>query len=286
MPKNDKLEQIIEHLGELPTLPVVIQKINALLSNPRTTATEVGQAIATDQAIAAKIIRLVNSALYGFPGRISTITHAIVILGFSTVKNVILTTSILSRFDLKKNIQGFDMMGLWKHSVATGSIARLIAQEIGFRGKEEAFVGGLLHDLGKLVHALYLPDSFVQVVNTAHDRHILIYEAEQDQHRVTHEEIGTWIAEKWNLPNDLTAVIKFHHSPTKAGPHSLLVSIVHLADILARGLEIGTPGDQTIPVVDLDAWAMLGLSDAQILKILELSEKEIEQSSVFLTVND
>jgi len=286
MAKTDKLAQIIEHLGELPTLPVVIQKINALLSNPRTTATEVGQAIATDQAIAAKIIRLVNSALYGFPGRISTITHAIVILGFSTVKNVILTTSILSRFDLKKNIQGFDMMGLWKHSIATGSIARLIAQEIGFRGKEEAFVGGLLHDLGKVVHALYLPDSFVQVVTAAHEKHLLIYEAELDLHGVTHVDIGAWIADKWNLPNDLAAVIKFHHSPSKAGPHALLVSIIHLADILARGLDIGTPGDKTVPVVDLEAWTMLGLTEAQILRILELSEKEIEQSSVFLTIND
>ncbi|HSQ42852.1 MAG TPA: HDOD domain-containing protein, partial [Fibrobacteraceae bacterium] len=91
MPRNERFEQMTRNLGELPTLPVIIQKINALLSNPRTTATEIGQAISSDQAIAAKIIRLVNSALYGFPGRISTITHAIVILGFSTVKNVILT---------------------------------------------------------------------------------------------------------------------------------------------------------------------------------------------------
>lgn len=286
MASNEQMEKLVERLGELPTLPVVIQKINALLSNPRTTATEVGQAIATDQAIAAKIIRLVNSALYGFPGRISTITHAIVILGFSTVKNVILTTAILSRFDLKKTVQGFDMAGLWKHSVATGSIARLIAQEIGFKGKEEAFVGGLLHDLGKVAHALYLPDSFVEVVQHAHDKQILFHDSEKDLHGTTHVEIGSWVAEKWNLPNDLTAVISLHHSPTKAGNHALLVSIVHLADILARGLQIGNPGDNTIPIVDLEAWAMLGLSEAQLQRILDLSQEEIDRASIFLTVND
>lgn len=286
MSSPEQLEKLIERLGELPTLPVVIQKINALLSNPRTTATEVGQAIATDQAIAAKIIRLVNSALYGFPGRISTITHAIVILGFSTVKNVILTTAILSRFDLKKTVNGFDMAGLWKHSVATGSIARLIAQEIGFKGKEEAFVGGLLHDLGKVAHALYLPDSFVSVVEHAHEKQILFYDSERDLHGTTHADIGTWVAEKWNLPNDLTAVISLHHNPTKAGNHALLVSIVHLADILARGLQVGNAGDSTIPIVDLDAWAMLDLSEEQLLRILEQSHDEIERASIFLTVND
>lgn len=286
MSNHEQLEKLIDRLGELPTLPVVIQKINALLSNPRTTATEVGQAIATDQAIAAKIIRLVNSALYGFPGRISTITHAIVILGFSTVKNVILTTAILSRFDLKKTVKDFDMAGLWKHSVATGSIARLIAQEIGFKGKEEAFVGGLLHDLGKVAHALYLPDSFVSVVQHAHEKQILFYDSERDLHGTTHADIGAWVAEKWNLPNDLTAVISLHHNPTKAGNHALLVSIIHLADILARGLQIGNAGDATIPIVDLDAWAMLDLSEAQLLRILEQSHDEIERASIFLTVND
>jgi len=286
MIRNEKMEQLIAHLGELATLPVVIQKINALLSNPRTTAAEVGQAIAADQAIAAKIIRLVNSALYGFPGRISTISHAIVILGFSTVKNVILTTAILSRFDLKKSVHGFDMMGLWKHSVATGSIARLIAQEIGYRGKEEAFVAGLLHDLGKVVHALYLPESFMDVVKQAELKHSLFGEAELELHGISHTEIGAWVAEKWNLPADLSAVISLHHAPLKAGNHIMIASIVHLADILARGMDYGTAGDQSIPIIDMDAWKLLGLTEASLLRVLALSKEEVERASVFLTLND
>jgi len=165
-------------------------------------------------------------------------------------------------------------------------LARLIASEIGFKGKEEAFVGGLLHDLGKVVHALYLPESFVQVVNNAHDKHILFHESEMELHGVTHVDIGTWVSEKWNLPNDLSSVISLHHNPTKAGNHTLLVSIVHLADILARALEAGNPGDQTIPIMDLEAWSMLGLTEEQLVRILERSQAEIEQASIFLTVND
>lgn len=286
MLNQDPLKSLIARIGELPTLPSVILRINALLSNPRTTAQEVGIAIASDQSIAAKIIRLVNSAMYGFPGRISTITHAIVILGFSTVKNVILTTSILSNFDMKKNIPGFDMSGLWMHSLATGSIARLIAQEIGYKGKEEAFVGGLLHDLGKVIHALYLQESFIRILNYSQSQNILYLESEKLLEKTSHDQIGAWLSEKWNLPADLTAVLTHHHHPNLAGSHALLVSIVHVADVLARSLQIGHPGDLSLPIIDLDAWNRLELTEEQILRILRASEVEIDRASIFLTVND
>jgi HD-like signal output (HDOD) protein len=126
----------------------------------------------------------------------------------------------------------------------------------------------------------------MEVVNHAHEKQMLFYDSEKDIHGATHADIGAWIAEKWNLPNDLTAVISLHHNPTKAGNHALLVSIVHLADILARGLQVGNPGDNTIPIVNLDAWAMLDLSESQLARILEQSQEEIERASIFLTVND
>lgn len=281
-----KVAKLLANFGELPTLPAVLHKINALLSNPRTTAVEVGLAISTDQAIAAKIIRLVNSALYGFPGRISTISHAIVILGFSTVKSIILTTAILSQFNLKAKITGFEMTGLWKHSLATGSLAKLIAQEVGFKGKEEAFVGGLLHDIGKAVHALLLPEDFGKLVATAHEKHQWFYEVELIQNGITHIEIGTALADKWNLPADLKACITHHHHPMRADHHSQLVAIVHVADIMARGLCIGTPGDPSIPLIDQEAWTLLNLDATKIEKILSQFDKEMENSSIFLSIND
>ncbi len=283
---SDKNIKLPASFGELPTLAAVIHRINALLSNPRTTSSEVGVAISTDQAIAAKIIRLVNSALYGFPGRISTISHAIVILGFATVKSIILTTSILSQFNLKAKIQDFDMAGLWKHSLATGCLAKLIAQEIGFRGKEEAFVGGLLHDMGKAVHALYMPEDFVKIISKAQERHLWIHEVELDQNGYTHVNIGAAVAEKWNLPADLRSCITQHHNPVQAGPHQTLVSIVHVADIMARGLCIGTPGDPSLPIVELQAWEHLGPDATKIRNVLLKFDKEMEQSSVFLSIND
>lgn len=286
MNSQDSLNKMVAGIKELPTLPSVIQKINQLLLNPRTSANEIGTAIASDQAIASKVIRLVNSAFYGFPGRINTITHAIVILGFSTVKNIVLTTSILSALQSKKGPAGFDLLQFWRHSVATGAMARLLARETGSRAQEETFICGLLHDLGKLILALYREDMFGVVWNRASARGELFYDAELSLHGVSHCQLGGWLAEQWHLPADIESVLLHHHTPAKAGPHSLINAYVHIGDILARALEIGNPGDDSIPLVDETAVKMVGLDRKLLSRILPQAFGEIERASIFLTVHE
>ena len=129
MPDKKKIMEKISNLSSIPTLPSIIVQITSLLQSPKTSAEELGRAIASDQALAAKVLKLVNSAFYGFPGRISTITHAIVILGFSTIKNVVLTASILDIFKKKSdNITDFDIEQFWMHSIACGAAAKSIAR--------------------------------------------------------------------------------------------------------------------------------------------------------------
>lgn len=286
MEMAEQLKTLVERIGELPTLPSVIHRINQLLTNPRTSANEVGSAIASDQVIASKVIKLVNSAFYGFPGRINTITHAIVILGFSTVKNVVLTTAILSAFDTRRKLPGFDLMGFWKHSVATGAVAKVLAKQTNFKGQEEAFISGLLHDLGKLILALHLSEEFQALVELADRKHILFYEAEKERLGITHCELGQWLANRWNLPPDLTSVLAFHHTPARAGKYIQLNAIVQLADVLARGLQIGHPGDKTIPIIDPEILKIVGLPMETLPNLLETLHIEIEKASVFLTVNE
>lgn len=283
MSTASRLQAMVERMGDLPTLPTVLLTINKLLTNPRTSAYEVGNAITNDQVIASKVLKLVNSAFYGFPGRVNTITHAIVILGFSTVKNIVLTTSILGAFDTKKSIGNFELMSFWRHSVATGSIARLIAKETGFRGDEEAFIGGLLHDLGKLVLALHAPDDFKACLELASQQGCLFYEAEKQLLGVTHTDLGGWLQGRWNLPPDIASVLVFHHSPpSMAGAHARLVAIVQLADILARGLQIGHPCDSSMPILSDEAWSLLSISPQQIDSVLALSAEEVMKASFFL----
>lgn len=285
MSTANRLQAMVDRMGDLPTLPSVLLTINKLLSNPRTSANEVGDAISSDQVIASKVLKLVNSAFYGFPGRVNTITHAIVILGFSTVKNIVLTTSILGAFSTRKNVGNFDLMGFWRHSVATGAIARLIAKETGYRAHEEAFIGGLLHDLGKLVLALHAPEEFGQCLEYALEKHCTFFDAERQLLGVTHTDLGRWLQERWNLPNDIAAVLVYHHGkPHLAGSHARLVAIVQLADILARGLQMGHPCDQSMPILPMESWQTLNITARQIDSILLESSGEIRRASFFLEV--
>jgi HD-like signal output (HDOD) protein len=160
--KNQQaIRKTLESISTIPTLSIVLDKLARLLQNPQTSAEEIGRAITTDQALASKVLKLVNSAFYGFPGKIGTITHAVVILGFSTVKNIVLTASIFDAFSNRKN-QGseFSMEKFWTHSIGCGAASQTIAKHIGFKEKEECFIAGLIHDIGKIILCHYFHEEF------------------------------------------------------------------------------------------------------------------------------
>ncbi len=277
-----QLKSVIENLTDIPTLPTVVSKITTLMQNPRTSAGEVGQAITTDQSLTSKTLKLVNSAFYGFPGRINTITHAIVILGFTTVKNIVLTASIFDALSKKGRNQFFDVEAFWLHSIATGAISKVIAENMKSKYTEEAFIGGLLHDLGKVICNICAEEEYNKVIRYQRENDCLIKDAELKVLKVTHQDVGGWIASKWNLPKDLSAVLQYHHYPLSAGAYEELASIVHLADILCRGLGVGSGGDNKVPIVEDSVWNKLKLDNMDFEKLLNKAETEIDKASVFL----
>ncbi len=275
--------QTIENISSIPTLPTVIERLTRLLQNPKTSAEEVGKAITTDQALASKVLKLVNSAFYGFPGRISTITHAIVILGFSTVKNVVLTASIFDAFRNKREgMAGFDLENFWLHSIACGAASSSIAKQIGSSEKEECFIAGLVHDIGKLILCQYLPDEFSLALRHSAENRQLLYDSEKKLFDSTHEQIGGYLAERWNLPTSLQNAVKYHHRPSPTHDHYLITAAVHCADILVRALDYGNGGDSQIPSVSEQAWKSLGLDNVDLMALLESIHVEIEKASVFI----
>jgi HD-like signal output (HDOD) protein len=275
----------LESISSIPTLPVVIDKITRLLQNPKTSAEEIGKAITTDQALASKVLKLVNSAFYGFPGRISTITHAIVILGFSTVKNVVLTASIFDAFRKQgTGIEGFDLEQFWLHSIACGAAAQSIAKITGSNQKEECFIAGLIHDIGKIILCQYLPEDFREAYMHARNNSILFFESEKKLFDVTHQEIGGFLTERWNLPKDLQNAVKFHHDPSPTLEHYMMVSIVHCADIMVRALDCGNGGDSKIPIMSDNVWKSLGLDSTPLGHVFEAINDEIQKASVFINL--
>jgi putative nucleotidyltransferase with HDIG domain len=261
--KQERLLSIIEdELQDLPSLPAVVVRVMQTINDPTTSATDLNRLISTDQALAAKILRLVNSSYYGFPRKITTITHAIVILGFSTVRNLATSLGVVNAFDSSNMITALDREAFWSHSVAVASAASLIARRKNASAKvlEEVFIGGLLHDIGKLFLDQYFPQQYAIAIKLAKAANISIWEAEKTALGIGHVLVGKRVAEKWNLPPSLAAMIALHHQTAYSKEYMEIVSIVHAADYLARRVKLGNAGDDLCPPIAPEVQQWLAFS--------------------------
>jgi putative nucleotidyltransferase with HDIG domain len=238
----------------------VAKNLITLVQNPQTSAREVGELISKDQALTSRVLRLVNSAYYGFPKQITTVNHAVVILGFNRVKNIVLAASIFRMKDPGAHGR-FDAPAFWRHSLGAAVAARALARELGWGDAEEGFVCGLLHDIGKLVLAQSVPAEYEKCLEEAEGRHCTIRETELEILGLDHATVGAWLAERWALPPAVHAGILNHHGPGETRKDRDAVRATHLGDIFARAMQIGSGGDSSIPHVDPVLAAELDLSE-------------------------
>jgi putative nucleotidyltransferase with HDIG domain len=276
------LSRIIARVEDLPTLPRTVLKITELVNDPKSSARDLARIITDDQVLAARLLKLVNSSFYGFPQRISTITGAIVLLGFDAIRNLLLTTSVFDLFPSRKRGSLFRQEQFWDHSLGCAVAAKIIGNHLRYDKVEELFVSGLLHDIGKIVEMIFLPDAFNKIVHLIQNENILMIGAEERILGYSHPEVGKLLAEKWNLPPKLTGVILHHHQPGEAGRFALEAAIVHLADILCRSLNIGYGGDNKMPALDKTAWNTLRIRSQAIEPILAEINKEFNDISLFI----
>lgn len=270
----EKLQQLVQTIRDLPALPEVVVRVMRMAEDPRSDAQGIARVIATDQAMAARVLKLANSAFYGLPRRVGTLSEAVVILGFRTIKNLAIAASTFEL--LNREIAGYWLQRgeLWRHSLACAIGAQLIARRARLPVSEEAFVAGLLHDIGKVAIDLFVRAQFDQIMERAlHDR-IPFVEAEQAVLGFNHAMAGGLIAEKWNLPPLLVSVIKYHHQPSSAPDRDPMISVVHLADLLSITMGIGIGGDGLYYTLEDGTLAMFDLSQAD---IDELCEEIVDQ---------
>lgn len=285
--KQRRLKRITQSIIGLPTLPTVITQLMTLIDSPKTSGRHVAQLISTDQALTAKILKLANSSFYGFPREIATVQHAVVILGFETVKSLGLSVSVLQRFSGPSDNAHFDRQGFWEHSIACGVSAKLLATKLGYRLPGEAFAAGILHDVGKLILNQYLPAEFAQVIERMRTEDLYIGKAEELVLGLTHSEVGSWLAEKWNLPGQLVDAIAYHHAPGRLTRNAELPALIHLADFLCRRERIGDGVGQRLPTLDSAAFQVFGIREepkAALKRIFGYGEelrREMEKADAF-----
>jgi len=285
--KQERLLRIIEdELQDLPPLPAVVMRVMQTVNDPTTSAADLNRLIASDQALASKVLRLVNSSYYGFPRRIATVTHAVVILGFNTVRNLTTSLGVFNAFESRGQRTALDRDQFWAHSVACGVAAGVIARRknIAAKAVEEVFVGGLLHDVGKLFLDQYFPDQYAIAIKLARAAHISIWDSEKTALGVGHALVGKRISEKWNLPLSLTSMVMLHHQPAFAKEYFELTALVHAADRVARKLKLGNGVDDLDPELVPEVSAWLGFSEPVWNAVEEETAQKFEQAKDFLTV--
>ena len=209
---QEGLKRLVSQMESLPSLPSLYTQIVELIQSPDGSIKQIGEVIAQDLAMTAKILQLVNSAFFGIPRHISNPAQAAGMLGLDTIKALVLTTGIFSKFEQKRFVH-FGIETLWNHSIKTGAIAKKIAdkESADKHLSDNAFMAGLLHDVGKLVLMANVPDKYKAVIETIKEQNITLNQAEQSVFGTSHAEVGAYLAGLWGLPDAIVEAVAFHH---------------------------------------------------------------------------
>ncbi len=255
-------------VANLPVMPTTLDEVNRLMESPDVSTVKIAKAIGYDQAMAAKVLRMVNSPIYGFPGRISSLQHALTLLGLNVIRGVILSTSVFDAMNA-------GMAGLWDHSLGCSLACAQIAREIDKKNPEEFAVAGLLHDIGKAVFSLQLPEAKQEIDQIVATEDCSFFEAENRVLGFGHDRVNKWLCEHWNLPLIIKEGMVCHHDPMKAEFYPEVAAVVHLGDFFTRVYDCGFGGDRGVNAVDPRTLKMLGLNQKKLEGLLDSVGDEI-----------
>lgn len=284
-----KKKKIEANIKDLPTLPTIATRIFEVTNDPEATVDDLKEIISTDQVVAGRILRAVNSAYYGFPRQIDTLSKAIVILGFNNVRSLALSVSIMEVFS-KKSASGLNFGELWKHAVGAAFCARSLARKYIPRDIEKIFIAGLLHDIGIVAMGQSFPEEYAKILDSVKASGKMLYALEDEAFGFNHANVGQFMADKWLLPGTLSSAIGVHHNPAMAEPENQAICYaVHAADYLCKVYEFGSYGEadaefkQTYrPAMDMFNITDQGCDDA----MQKLLDNDIEEASTFLNILD
>jgi len=254
-----QIEKIISEINEFPTLPTIYQQLQSTMEQPNATAKAVADIISTDQAAAVKILKAVNSPIYGLRGKVSSIEQSIVYLGFNEVKNLVLALSVIEMFSKVKGLDTIKPKEFWKYSMGVGILSRKIGIAIKAKNVDDYFICGILHCIGRLIFLKTIPELFSQVLSFARENRVLTRDVEKDIIGMTHTIAGQLLFEKWKLPKLLQDTVSYQYIGQCDNGDKDLVATVHLALIAANMMRLGESGDYRVPKLNFMIWDILRL---------------------------
>jgi putative nucleotidyltransferase with HDIG domain len=278
-------EILIKNAGDLKVLPFVARKVLDTVGDERASLNDLSDVIEKDQTITARVLKIANSALYGLRYEVTSVNHALLLLGFKTIRSLVLsvsTKSLYKQFGMKEKI-------IWDHSVGAAIAAKFLSEGLGSEVEEVSFIGGLMHDIGKVVMNNETPEVFAEVMMKIYNDGANSIEAEEEMYSFNHSEIGARVAEKWGFPARLITIIESHHlvngglENVKETSDANAIACVHLADNICKVLGIGyKEPDESITLSELPSAVYLKLDQARLDGLTErINEAYENEKSVF-----
>jgi len=271
MIKSAKVDKILKSVEQLKPLPGSISRVLQATDDPQTNSSILSEIIGLDQALSAKVLQMANSASLGYGPGCSTLSDAVMRLGFKRIRTIVLGIGASS--PLTKRLSGYRLGAgqLWTHSVSASTAAQWIARHMSYPEPEEAYVAGLLHDIGKLLLDQFILVDYQQIMYSVRIQKKMLCEAEEELIGINHAKVGSLMAEKWNFPTVLVEAIKYHHTPSLAFEGPILAAIVNVSNAFAS--ENTKDLDPKGMIVHPESYQILNLEE----RTLEKLKTEMDQ---------
>lgn len=276
------IDFLINDSAVVYSLPMMYERINQAINHPRSSIDDITRIISEDQGLSARILKLANSPMFGYYAKIDSITKAVTIIGTQQLRDLALAISVMGVFKgIPEDL--ICMTSFWQHSITCGTVARILAICRRDANVERFFVAGMLHDVGQLILCTRTPELVREMIVESRESGQPLYSIERDRLGFDHGNLGGELLKRWKIPPSITEPVSCHHAPARTKLFPIESSVIHVADVIAHAMQVGSSGEPFIPPLEELAWERLTLPPSMLTTIIKQADVQLEETMGILS---